>query len=340
MQKYDLAVFIGRFQPFHNGHLKVVKTALERAKDVCIIVGSCGGPRSYRNPFTFEERYDMIRDAFSDRENDHIFIQPQRDFVYNDTMWIENIQELVKNIAETADADDEKIALIGHSKDNSSFYLKLFPQWESINVENVKNISSTNIREEYFNDLLGHLYDVPESTIQFLTEFKKTEAYSSLYKEYNFVKTYKKGWEKSPYEPIFVTIDACVVQSGHVLLVQRKSFPGQGLWALPGGFLNPSEKIVDGVLRELREETKIKVPLPVLKGNIKVNRVFDDPFRSSRGRTITHAFLIHLPPDTELPRVKGADDAKKAKWVPLSEVRVEDMFEDHYHIITNLTSTL
>jgi bifunctional NMN adenylyltransferase/nudix hydrolase len=123
-----------------------------------------------------------------------------------------------------------------------------------------------------------------------------------------------------------------VIQSGHILLIQRDAAPGEGLWALPGGFLEQKEYIEDGVFRELREETKLKVPLPVLKGSVKKTHVFDKPDRSLRGRTITHAYLIELAPG-KLPPVKGSDDARRAKWVPIAALDRKVMFEDHYHII-------
>jgi bifunctional NMN adenylyltransferase/nudix hydrolase len=147
------------------------------------------------------------------------------------------------------------------------------------------------------------------------------------------IKKYKKSWEAAPYAPTFVTTDAVVVQSGHVLLIERGAAPGEGLWALPGGFINQDETIEDAALRELREETKVKVPLPVLRGSIKANRVFDKPDRDPRGRMITHAFLIELPPG-ELPAIKGSDDARHARWVPISDVEEAEMYADHYHIIT------
>jgi bifunctional NMN adenylyltransferase/nudix hydrolase len=80
------------------------------------------------------------------------------------------------------------------------------------------------------------------------------------------IEKYKESWKAAPFPPTFVTVDAVVVQSGHVLLVKRKAMPGAGLWALPGGFLNQEETLLDGAIRELKEETKIKVPVPVLKG--------------------------------------------------------------------------
>ena len=103
--------------------------------------------------------------------------------------------------------------------------------------------------------------------------------------------------------------------------------------------MNADEPLLDAMLRELREETRLKVPEPVLRGSIKGSRVFDDPHRSARGRTITHAYLIQLTPQAAgLPIVKGADDAEKALWLPLANLDPIRMYEDHYHIIQAMLS--
>lgn len=353
--KYDLAVFIGRFQPFHLGHAAVVEQALTISNKVAIIVGSAGSSRSHRNPFTYDERVEMIKRSFPDYANRLVFA-PVEDTIYNDELWVKNVQAAVLSCRQAAYGSFfpmAKTTLIGHAKDRSSFYLKLFPQWSSETVDDYKGISSTTIRESYFSKSWDHTkmisedhfsYDahrfMPHTVIDFLDDFSTTEAYESIKADYEFVKKYKRQWEQSPFPPMFVTVDAVTVQSGHVLLVKRGAHPGKGQWALPGGFLDQKEKIIDGALRELKEETRIRVPLAVLRGNIVEREVFDDPNRSSRGRTITHAFLIHLPPDEFLPKIKGSDDAADAKWFPLSEVKRDMMYEDHYDILLHLTNKL
>ena len=341
-RKYDMAVFIGRFQPWHNGHQKILNEAFKQAERVLVIIGSCGGPRSLRNPFTFEERKQMIQLSNPGRQ---IIIAVLEDTIYNDQKWVKDVQRIVNAAMGNP---GERIALIGHSKDKSSFYLKLFPQWANINVGGYINeqfvIAATTIREDYFgskHDIrkLQHTL-VPASTYDFMTEFAYTADYRTIRDEYEFVAKYKQSWAAAPYAPTFVTTDAVVVQSGHVLLVERGAQPGKGLWALPGGFLEQDERTEDGMLRELKEETKIKVPVPVLRGSIVNSKVFDDPHRSSRGRTITHAFLIHLPPDVVLPKVKGSDDAATARWFPLSAVTRKMMFEDHFCIIAAMVDLL
>jgi bifunctional NMN adenylyltransferase/nudix hydrolase len=343
VMKYDFLVFIGRFQPFHNGHKAVIDRALELSEKVIVLVGSANGPRSYRNPFTFEERASMISRHFN--MSNRILVTPLLDHTYNDQAWIKNVQTSVQGIVSHTGFSDSKIGLIGCNKDESSFYLKLFPNWASENVEFVNPINATDLRNTYFENEI-HFSDtifdryVPKPTSVFLREFIETDAFYEIQKEYEFVTKYKKSWEAAPYEPIFVTTDAVVVQSGHILLIRRRSFPGKGMLALPGGFVNPSEKLLDGMMRELREETRLKVPEPVLRGSIKNQKVFDEPHRSSRGRTITHAFLIELAGSAVLPKVKGGDDASHAMWVPLNEIKLEGLFEDHYHIIQNMLGDL
>lgn len=356
-QLFDLALFIGRFCPFHAGHHRVVETALEKAQNLVILVGSARSPRSHRVPFTFSERRDMIEQSLSAEQRARVLVLPLEDSTYNDARWIQNVQNLVAQAQARFGQDPatSSVTLIGHSRDHTSYYLKLFPQWHSTNVESFGNISGTNIRNSYFSNI-GHMWvqdadghregDLPQDAVvtthvqKFLSTFIDTPSYKLIRDEYEFVLKYKASWAAAPYAPTFVTVDAIVVQSGHVLLVRRGAMPGKGQWAMPGGFINQNERIQDAVIRELREETQIKVPDPVLRGSIVAQDVFDDPNRSSRGRTITHAFLIKLRDDTSLPRVKGSDDADKARWCAISDLRPEEFFEDHHAIIMNMLARI
>jgi bifunctional NMN adenylyltransferase/nudix hydrolase len=265
-----------------------------------------------------------------------INIEANPDTLYNDQAWAVRVQSLVAK--HTHHGRGENVGIIGHKKDDSSFYLDMFPQWGFENVELVEFLSAVDIRDLFFRrdvnmNFIKHV--VTESTFEFLQAFRGEPAYEQVIREREFVANYKKQYASLTYPPIFSTADAVVIQSGHVLMIKRRSEPGKGLWALPGGYVNANtDKSVEAaMLRELREETKIKVPEPVLKGNIVKSKVFDAIDRSPRGRIITHAFHIQLP-DGELPKVKGSDDAEKARWIPIAEVRSEDCFEDHFEIIS------
>lgn len=338
---FDLLVFIGRFQPFHNEHKRVIDIALTKAHNVLVLVGSSGKARTVRNPFTFDERFDMIFEAFTTEERARIRVRPLRDKTYNDSAWIKQVQDKVTETAIVLHNPNGinlhgtgKVGLIGASKDNTSYYLKMFPQWDSVNVPIEHVIHATEIRSAFFEDeciLDGTM--LPDNVSNWLNQFSDTDECETLRKEYWFVKKYKEAWKAAPYPVKHLTVDAVVEQSGHILLVKRRSELGKGLWALPGGHLETEETLVDGVIRELREETRIKVPDPVLRGSIHATHMFDDPYRSNIGRVVTFASYIKLADATSLPRVKGADDAEKAKWIPISDIREEDFFDDHFHII-------
>lgn len=343
-KEFDFLVFIGRFQPFHNGHHSVITAALEKSQFLIILCGSAHQPRSVRNPWTVPERESMIRESLTADQNERVLISPLMDIMYNDEAWVRNVQTTVNGLIASYHSQlhqKPKIGLIGHSKDQTSYYLNLFPQWHSVSVENYQGISATPLRETLLSanearDNSDFHQSLPKPVSEWLDSFQQTQTFNQLQEEHHFVLKYKQRWADAPYTPTFLTVDAIVVQSGHVLMVERKAKPGKGLMALPGGFVRENETLIDACIRELREETKLKIPPPVLKGSIKKQQVFDDPNRSSRGRTITHAYYIELQPNQTLPKVKGCDDARKAFWVPLAELNPEKIFEDHYFIIHEL----
>lgn len=350
-------VFIGRFQPVHNAHIEIIRGALNSKYDesvykdgnpnrVIICIGSAFRPRDPKNPFTAAEREEMIRSAFTPDENSRIDCVSVPDSLYNNTQWAQNIQNAVHRVLdENDDLDEAYVRLVGHKKDDSSFYLDMFPQWRFIGISNIDDLHSTTIRDYYLNEKWDNdegvdaFMEMCEATLnpavlQWLLEFRESEDFQYLREEFSYVQRYKELWADAPFPPTFITADAVVIQSGHILLVKRKNAPGKGLWAIPGGFLNQEETVETAAIRELREETRLAVPEPVLRGSIKNSHVFDYPGRSLRGRTVTHAFFIELNPGP-LPKVKGSDDAEKAQWLPISEVlNMEDqLFEDHASII-------
>ena len=329
---YGTIMLIGRFQPLHNAHLEIIKRCTALTDQLVIVAGSAKQPRTYKNPFTFDERRQMILAATAGLSM-RVYVEPNIDTIYNDQAWAVRIQGIQSKYRILGTKD----AIIGHKKDDSSFYLDMFPQWEYINVEQIEPLSAVDIRDLYFRSDVNMNFIksvVPDTTLTFLEQFKSTAEYAQIIREREFVANYKKQYASLPYPPIFSTADAVVIQSGHVLMIRRRAEPGKGLWALPGGYVNANtdKSVEDAAIRELREETGIKVPAPVLRGNIVRSKVFDAIDRSPRGRIITHAFYIQLP-DGELPKVKGSDDADKARWVPIAEVKSEECFEDHYEII-------
>jgi len=347
--RYDYAVFIGRFEPFHNAHRRVIDKALTLAGKVIVLVGSSNKPRSTKDPFFFDERKVMIRSAFDAPAASRLMFAPLRDFPYSDDRWMREVQQQVASLIVGDNAvmnAPKSVCLVGHFKDASSDYLRMFPQWELIEAPNHEQRKAAELRMLMYDaarepDAANGKWmlvqsAVPEGVHAFLAEFARGVPFKQLVREHESLISYKAQFAALPYAPTFVTVDAVVVHSGHVLLVQRRAEPGKGLWALPGGFVNGDERLVDACIRELREETRLKLPEPVLRGSIKATRVFDKPDRSARGRTITHGFFFEFP-SGELPPVKGGDDAIRARWVPLAEFFDQfepQVFEDHYGIVS------
>ncbi|KAF2989225.1 bifunctional nicotinamide-nucleotide adenylyltransferase/Nudix hydroxylase [Methylocystis sp. MJC1] len=333
MMRYDLAVFIGRFEPFHLGHLAILQRALALSARVVVLVGSAEAPRTAKNPWSFAEREVMIQAALGG-DAPRVTALPLRDHLYNENAWLAEAQAQVASVAGEA----KSIALFGFSKDASSSYMKAFPQWELVDAASVPLLSATELRRQLFSEEQGALQlikaNVPAQVFEIIDAFRKTDAYRQTLDEFRHIESYRAAWANAPYPPIYVTVDSIVAHSGHVLLVKRKAQPGRGLWALPGGFVNQEETLRDAAIRELREETRLKIPAPVLRGSLRGQRVFDHPDRSLRGRTITHAFYFDFPAG-ELPSVRGADDAARARWVPVSEIQGMRacLFEDHFFIL-------
>ena len=369
--KTDVTVYIGRFNPFHNGHAHVLRKALETSKLTIVLVGSSDQARSLKNPFTFLERKDMIHKWFHSQlavqhsqlwSSRAVVILPLRDYPYNDALWIRQVQRIVKQqILENFDiSSTPSISITGADRDESTWYLNAFPQWSQSLVQpyvqdSSISVSATQIRDWLFGETvdLEHVGQmnrmIPKTTLSYLNKFSETSDYLQLAQEHAFVKKYRAGWDAAPYPPTFVTVDAVVVQSGHVLVVRRGAEPGKGLWALPGGFVNQQEKLRAAAIRELVEETGIRLAegkkakeltKQILNGSIRESATFDKPDRDLRGRTITTAFLFRLDDTKPLPKVKGMDDAADAFWIPINDAldMTDKWYADHNAILETMVA--
>lgn len=346
-KEFDLLVFIGRFQPFHKGHLAVIREGFKHAQRLLILVGSANSGRTLRNPFTFEERRKMISRSIAElpeRPDCELLITALDDHLYNEAAWIENVQHQVEITLETfVNKEKPSVGIIGHSKDRSSYYLRLFPGYRSVDVPGVYKdedlIDSTVIRnmvlsETSWSDVM-FLKVMPHAAVQTMRETLRHNDFIALLDDAKFIRDYKEQWKGTPFPPTFITVDAVVQCCGRILMIIRGERPGRGSLALPGGFIHEDEKLLDACIRELYEETQIRVPRAVMHGSLRKKDTFDHPHRSSRGRTVTHAFRFDLA-DKDLPKVRGGDDAASALWVPISAVQPQKCYEDHGYIIRSM----
>jgi 8-oxo-dGTP diphosphatase len=126
-----------------------------------------------------------------------------------------------------------------------------------------------------------------------------------------------------------VTSDIAVLRLEEVpeiLLVKRKDNPFQGMWALPGGFMEMEESLEDAARRELLEETGIKA------GELIRFDSYDKPGRDPRGRTITQVFVMIWKKEMGSPQ--AGSDASELSWFSLTEL--PDLAFDHAEILSDV----
>lgn len=373
-----VGVIIGRFHPIHIGHRGTLfAPALEECDEVIVLLGSCNKARSPKNPFTPEERQMFIMDSLGEgaelgeipRDFPSKLRFRELDDYTQDSAWIEAVQQSVEDVVRAMDmasnrfvgdiapVTETEIVLYGSRKkgDMSTWYLNAFPNWGyrdcADRMEVVAELNATDVRDAWFRGesiegFVGQAVSNRIATLEagpwLMSEFNHYEGYNKRYRDAEQVMGH--GYNG-------LTVDAVVFYRGNILLVKRGRHPGKGLYALPGGYLNTNETTLQGAIRECREETGIKV----FPSDVFVERVFSDPARSLKARTVTVAYGFHVPYHERGPNnvhrylslkdPKGGDDASEAMWVPIARV-INDpefrrgMFEDHHMIVTDLRTKL
>ena len=129
-----------------------------------------------------------------------------------------------------------------------------------------------------------------------------------------------------PATPL-LTADAVILVNNQrdIVLIRRKNPPFQGIFALPGGFVDVGETVEEACIREAYEETNINVKI------VKLIGVFSDPKRDPRGHTVTIAFLCEPLTKDEKPKAK--DDAAALEVIQLSKLSSLELAFDHMEII-------
>ncbi len=149
-------LLIGRFQPFHLGHLEALRFALSKVDKLWLGLGSSNKPTEKNNPFSAEERKEMILSSIDEsmKQKISIYFIPDLD---NHVRWIEKIDTIVPDF-DIVFSNDE---LTNH------LYSKRDVQVMPIPFLKRDELSGTNVRDLIISDQIWeHL--VPLGTRKFL----------------------------------------------------------------------------------------------------------------------------------------------------------------------------
>ena len=152
-----------------------------------------------------------------------------------------------------------------------------------------------------------------------------TEAGEHLLQEfYSRLSSMKDPHERNLKKPSLTT-DGILVVDDRICLVRRKHAPFEGMYALPGGFVEYGERLEECIIREFKEETGLDVKIRSLFG------VYSDPDRDPRGHTVSAVYVLSL---------KGGklsdSDETFAEWVSLS--KLPKLAFDHGKIVSDYLS--
>ena len=161
------ALFIGRFQPFHNAHLVDIKKVLKEVDEVIIAIGSSQEKNTLENPFRYNERKKMIINILKKSKIKNFKIYPVPD-LYNDKKWVGYIK---KNLPK-----------YDFVYSGNLWTLKCFKRHDSKvkKIKLIKGINSTIIRNMMIKNKNWQKL-VPKEISDYIKKIKGTERIKKIY---------------------------------------------------------------------------------------------------------------------------------------------------------------
>ncbi len=165
-------LFVGRFQPFHKGHLSVVEDILKEVDELVIVVGSAQYSHRIDNPFTTGERLVMIRGALEEAGIDlsRIWIVPVPD-VHIHMVWVSAVEGYTPRFD----------VVYSNEPLTRRLFTEAGYEVKSIHFHKRKVYSATEIRERILKD--GNWEElVPKSVVEFIKEIDGVKRLKDLIK--------------------------------------------------------------------------------------------------------------------------------------------------------------
>ena len=163
-------LYIGRFQPFHNGHLELIKYIKDKYKEIIIGIGSAQYKNDFNNPFSFNERKIMIEKSLIEIKINNFVIVKIPD-IHNYSKWVSHVESLVPKF--------------DHVVTNSELNAKLFKDkgYKIVQtpIYDRKNFSGKNIRQTIFLDKKWEKL-IPKQVSQVIKEIDGVKRIKDSYK--------------------------------------------------------------------------------------------------------------------------------------------------------------
>ncbi len=330
-----------RAQPPHRGHFWLIREALARGERLAIVLGSCIQARTPRNPFTQAERVAMIRLGLRADELERIDFIGVRDY-YDNRRWAADVRSQVTRLG----ADGRQVVLVGHEKDQTSRYLRLFEGWDLLTLPREMEADATTIRNAILSSpqtAIG-LLAVEDLLHPSILEYLKVHTTRPEWKQIRIEKSLhdaeEKKWGPMPYTRFTLCADCIVTWGSDVLLIRRGPGTGEGLLAMPGGHVEAGEVTYEAALRELTEEVGIGLMPAEFDHALTGKAFFEAPGRSQRpGRIVSMAYRFDIR-SAKRPVVETLSNEATPGWYAIASLPdLEDQFfEDHFMALDHFLS--
>jgi len=171
-KKYFRALYPGRFQPFHSGHLEAVKHILNSASEIIVMIGSALQSHTLKNPFTSGERITMVRLALTEAGIDpaKYYIVPVPDLEIHG-IWVSHVCSLVPKFD----------AVYSNEPLTRRLFIEAGFKVENIPFYRRSQCSATEIRNKMLRDISWEAL-LPRSVAEYIKEIKGVERLRDLAK--------------------------------------------------------------------------------------------------------------------------------------------------------------
>jgi len=248
-------IFIGRFQPLHNGHVSVIENAMFEVDELIIGIGSSQFGYTKTDPFTLDERIKMIEKSVKGNYK----IVPIPDVV-DYPAWVKHVEQRCPKF---------DVVYTG-----SPITRDLFRQagYDVKEIEFSSNISGTEVRKLLSEKVRNKWQNaVPQGTLEVILECNGEDRLYYLHENYKYPKA-------------TLTVDGVIDYNGKIVLIKRGAPPFKGMFAIPGGHVDTGENVEKAVIREIKEETGLEFKIKGFLG------VYSELGRDPRGYYATNVF--------------------------------------------------